>query len=228
MPADATQIDMANRLNKNLGLLHPGSVVTIDVTTPAGQKGKFRSVFIGHLPKQYVLVQYPDSTKIGKFAQYIKQGTGVTIRGLIEGHEGAVVAFVSNVKQTLQIPSRIIVLEFPRSVSLQSLRNSIRIDTDIMAKIKVDGEFWKAQINDMSISGCQLLVDNGDALMMANDKPIEITVEDFEGVQNIKLTGVICNIKKQSQGVTLGIKYNEPAKDQAKKLLQHAVTLESS
>ena len=227
MPADTSQIDMASRLNRNLGLLHPGSIITIDVTTPAGQKGKFRSVFIGHFPKQYVLVQYPESGKIGKFAHYIKQGTGVTVRGLIEGHEGAVVAFVSNVKQTLQIPSRIIVLEFPRSVSLQSLRNSIRIDTDIMAKIKVDTEFWKAQINDMSISGCQLTVNNGDALMMANEKPIEITVEDFEGVQNIKLTGTICNVKKQTTGIALGIKYNDPAKEQAKTLLQHAVTLES-
>jgi c-di-GMP-binding flagellar brake protein YcgR len=228
MPADSNgQIDIENRFNRNLGLLQPGSTITIDVMTPAGQKGKFRSIFVGYMPKQYVLVQYPDSNKIGKFSQYLTQGASVTVRGLIEGHEGAVVAFVSNIKQTLQIPSRLIVLEFPRSAGLQGLRNAIRIDTDILSKVKVDQEYWKANINDMSISGCQLIVNNGESLMMANDKPIEITVENFEGITNVKLHAVICNIKQQNNGAVLGVKFDDASKEQAKKLLHHAVTIEA-
>lgn len=220
------QVDMASRLNRNLGLLQAGSPITIDIMTPAGQKSKFRSTFIGYLPKQYVLIQYPDANKLGRFAQYLSQGAGITVRGLIEGHEGAVVAFVSNIKQTLQIPSRIIVLDFPRSVGLQTLRHSIRIDTDIVAKINVEKEFWKAQITDMSVSGCQLIVNNGEPLLMALNKPVEIIVEDFEGVKNIKLKATICNVKQQSQGVVMGVKYDDSSKEPATKLLHHAVTQE--
>ena len=36
----------------------------------------------------------------------------------------------------MQMPSRIMVLDFPRTVGLQNLRSSIRIETDINAKVK--------------------------------------------------------------------------------------------
>ena len=55
------KIETQDRLNRNLALLHPGATVTLDMSTPAGQRGKFRSNFIGYMPKNYVLVQYPDS-----------------------------------------------------------------------------------------------------------------------------------------------------------------------
>ena len=220
------KVDMSSRLNRNLGLLQAGATVTIDISTPAGQKSKFRTTFIGYLPKQYVLIQFPDPTKLGNFSQYIKQGTGITVRGLIEGHEGAVVAFVSNIKQTLQIPSRLMVLEFPKTVTLQGLRSSIRIDTEILAKVKIDKEYWQATITDLSINGCHLDIANGEALVLADDKTIEVVVENFLELKNIKLTATICNIKQQSNGVSFGVKFNEKSKEQVTSLLHHAITAE--
>jgi c-di-GMP-binding flagellar brake protein YcgR len=225
MSDNASKIEVVARLKRNLALLHPGSVVTLDMVTPAGQRGKFRSTFIGYLSKNYVLVQYPDSSKLGNFAQYIAQGMGVTVRGLIEGHEGAVVAFLSSVKQTIQIPSRIIVLEFPREVSLQNLRSSMRIETYIKAKIKIKDEYWASVISDISVSGCQLLINNGEKLTLTGDKPVEIIIEDFQGLSNLKLMAEICNSKVQSDGVMLGVKFSESGKDEVTKLLQQAVML---
>ncbi len=225
MSDNAPKIEVVARLKRNLALLHPGSVVTLDMTTPAGQRGKFRSTFIGYLSKNYVLVQYPDSSKLGNFAQYIAQGMGVTVRGLIEGHEGAVVAFLSSVKQTIQIPSRIIVLEFPREVSLQNLRSSMRIETYIKAKIKIKDEYWTSVISDISVSGCQLLINNGEKLTLTDDKPVEIIIEDFQGLSNLKLVAEICNSKIQSDGVMLGVKFSESSKGEVTKLLQQAVML---
>ena len=193
------------------------------MSTPAGQRGKFRSSFIGYMPKNYVLVQYPDSSKLGNFSQYITQGMGVTVRGLIEGHEGAVVAFVSNIKQTIQIPSRIIVLEFPREVSLQNLRSSVRIETYIKAKVKVKEEYWDSVISDISVSGCQLMINNGEKLTLSDDKPVEITIEDFQELKNLKLEAEICNSKVQSDGILLGVKFDDSSKLQVVKLLQQAV-----
>jgi len=221
------KIAIANRLDRNLGLIQSGSMITLDIATPAGQKAKFRSTFIGYLPKKYVLLQYPDPNKLGNFAQYIAQGMSVTVRGLIEGHEGAVVAFVSTVKQTLQIPSRIIVLEFPRSVTLQSLRSAMRIDTDIIAKIKVLREYWQATIIDISVSGCQVLVNNGESLTMEKNKLIELVVEDFQDLRNLKFTGKICSVKSQGSGVCIGIHFEDRSKQSVIKLLHHTIVIES-
>ena len=220
------KVDMNSRLSRNLGLLQAGAIVTVDISTPAGQKKKFRTTFIGYLPKKYILIQYPDANKLGSFSQYITQGTGVTVRGLIEGHEGAVVAFVSNIKQTVQIPSRIMVLDFPQTVTLQSLRSSIRIDTEIIAKVKVDKEYWQATITDLSINGCHLDINDGEALILADNKTVEIIIEDFQGLQNIRLMAAICNIKQQTSGVSFGVKFLPDSKKQVTSLLHHAVTVE--
>ena len=226
MAEKATQVETAKRLNRNLALLHAGSTVTIDIATPAGQRGKFRTTFIGYLPKHYVLIQFPDLTKLGKFSQYLNQGASVTVRGLIEGHEGAVVAFVSQVKQTLQLPSRIMVLDFPRSVTLQHLRSSIRIDTDIGAKVKIDDAYWQTTIMDLSITGGQLSILNGDKLALAENKTVEIIIENDDAIENVKLQATICNLKQQHDGLSFGVKFNDKSVSQVSELLLQAMAIE--
>lgn len=219
----AKEVDTTKRLSNHLALLLPGTTVSLDIATPAGQRAKFRTIFIGYLPKKYALVQYPDANKLGSFAKFITQGSAITVRGLIEGHEGSVVAFVSKVKQTLQIPSRIIVLDFPKKVTLQSLRSSLRIDVDIEVKIKVDNEYWKASVRNISAHGCQINVSNGESLTLVSDKNISIIVEDFQGMKNMNLSANVCNIKSQVEGVSLGVKFSEESKEDVIKLVQHVV-----
>ena len=217
-------IDTAIRLDRNLALLHAGSVVTIDIATPAGQRAKFRTTFIGYLPKKYVLIQFPEASKLGKFSQHLIQGASITVRGLIEGHEGAVVAFISSIKQTLQMPSRIIVLDFPRTVGLQNLRSSIRIDTHIHAKVKVDQNYWHTTITNLSINGCQLSIDNGEKLVLAEKKSLEIVIEDVQGGNNFKLNGAVCNLKQQIEGVSFGVKFDAKSNEQVSQLLLTTIT----
>ncbi len=226
MSSTPVKIEIASRLNRNLGLMQAGSIVTIDITTPAGQKGKFRSVFVGYLPKKYVLIQFPDPSKVGNFSQFITQGARVTVRGLIEGQEGSVAAFFSSIKQTLQIPSKLIVLDFPKDLSMQSLRKSIRIDTDILSKVRIEKNFWQAMVTDISLNGCQLLIENGQEISLIKDKSIDIAVEDYLGLKDVKLAGQICSIKPVVNGVSLGVKFNETSKSSVVKLLHHVVTIE--
>ncbi|MFT5755511.1 MAG: hypothetical protein ACI9LM_000220 [Alteromonadaceae bacterium] len=226
MPASSVKVVTASRSNQNLTLLQPGSNITIDIVTPAGQKGKFRTCFIGYLPKKYILIQYPEASKLDRFSKYITQGTAITVRGLIEGHEGVVVAFVSSVKQTLQIPSRVIVLEFPQSVSLQNLRSSMRIDTNIVVKVKVRKEYWQAFMINISLNGCQLIVDNGESLVFIEDEKIDVIVEDFQGLKNINLIANVRSTKTQKGGIAVGVEFCETSKDSIKQLIQHAVIME--
>ncbi len=222
----AKEVNTTNRLSNHLALLLPGTMVSLDIVTPAGQRGKFRTFFIGYLPKKYVLVQFPDSNKLGNFTSFISQGTSITVRGLIEGHEGSVVAFASTVKQTVQMPSRMIVLEFPKKVTLQSLRSSLRIDVNIPVKVKIDNEYWKGIISNISVNGCQITINNGESLTLTSNKKIQIIVEDFLGLQNINLSADVCNVKSQVEGVSLGVKFVNESKENVTKLVQHAVVAE--
>jgi len=227
MAEKPTKIETVTRLNRNLGLLQAGATVTIDFSTPAGQKAKFRTTFIGYLPKHYVLIQFPDSSKLGAFSQHIKQGTAITVRGLIEGHEGAVVAFISTIKQTIQMPTRIMVLDFPHSVSLQNLRSAIRIDTNIHAKVKIDENYWQTTITDLSISGCQLNIVNGEKLVLSENKSIEITIEDNHGASHFKLNCAVCNLKKQTDGLSFGVKFSEQSNASVSQLMLETISSES-
>ncbi len=220
------KVDVIDRLSRNLGLLQAGASVTIDVATPAGKRSKFRTTFIGYLPKHYVLIQFPDSQKLGGFSQYLTQGNNVTVRGLIEGHEGAVVAFVSPILQTLHIPSRIMVLEFPKEVSLQTLRTNIRIESDINAKVKISDDYWQASIMDLSVNGCQVFLKSGDSLLLTKEQAVELVVEDFQDLANLKIAATVCNTKSLIDGMSIGIMFNDDqtTQEQINKLLLHTVT----
>ena len=211
---------------RNLAYLKAGAPITIDICTPAGQKRKFHTFYIGYLPKKYVLIEYPDATKLGAFSQYISQGTVITVRGLIEGRDGAAVAFISSVRQTLQIPSRIMVLDIPNTVTLQQLRSSVRIDTHIYAKVKIDDVYWQTTMTNLSVDGGQLDIINGEQLVLAEDKVIDIVVETGEGANNIKLNATICNIKQQIDGLSFGVKFNKVSKQQVIELLYQALAHE--
>ncbi|PKH85374.1 PilZ domain-containing protein [Colwellia sp. Bg11-28] len=216
-------IDPTKPSARNLSYLKAGAPIIIDISTPAGQKRKFNTYFIGYLPKKYVLIEYPDSSKLGAFSQYIGQGTVITVRGLIEGRDGAAVAFISTIRQTLQIPSRIMVLDIPNTVTLQQLRSSVRIDTQIVAKVKIDDVYWQTTMTNLSVNGGQLDIINGEKLVLAEDKVIEVLVETSEGEDNIKLDATVCNFKKQVDGVSFGVKFNQVNKQQVIELLYQAL-----
>jgi c-di-GMP-binding flagellar brake protein YcgR len=217
---------MLKDLNQKLALINAGSNITIEICTPAGQRKKFRSVYIGSLPKQYVLIQFPDSHKLGNFGQYIVQGTSITVRGLIEGREGAIVAFLGNIKKTLLLPSRIMVLDYPTQITLQNLRSSIRIGTKITAKIKIDNQFWQTTITDLSVNGCLLYIIDGESLILNENKAVEIIVESTQGLAGVKLNANICNIKQQVQGLSFGVKFADVSKEPVSKLLHHIIMFE--
>lgn len=208
---------------RNISLLKAGSAIVIDITTPAGQKKKFSTTYIGYFPKKYVLIEYPDSSKLGNFAQFIGQGTGITVRGLIEGQDGAAVGFMTSIKQTLQIPSRIMVLDMPTAVSVQKLRSAVRIDTQIVAKVQIDKVYWQTTMANLSVNGGQLDIVNGEKLVLTENKVVQIIVERSAGEGNIKLNATVCNIKQQVDGVSFGVKFNDVKEADIIQLLYEAM-----
>jgi len=219
MAEEKKQVTTENRLARHLGLLQAGSIITLDIMTPAGQKARYRTTFIGYLPQNYVLIQYPDSNKVGSFVVHIKQGVKTAVRGIVEGHEGAVVAFSSKIKQTVQHPLKLLVLEFPDEVGLQNLRNCTRIDTEIKAAVILNKKKWRAVITDLSISGCQLYIERGDKLALTNETNCPLLIESYLEFDSMEFSVNICNIKRLSTGVSLGVSFAFADSEAVKKLL---------
>jgi hypothetical protein len=115
------------------------------------------------------------------------------------------------------------VLDIPNNVTLQPLRSSIRIETNIKTKIRIDDAYWQATMTNLSIEGGQLDIVNGEKLVLAEDKVIEIIVETNTGNNNIKLSAIICNVKQQVDGLSFGVKFNKVSKKQVIDLLYIAL-----
>ena len=200
------QINTKEGLSKEFKYLLAGTPVNIDIVTPAGKKGRFRTIFIGYLPEQFILIQFPDANKLGSYSQYITQGSQVTVRGLVEGHEASVIAFISTIKQTLSQPSRIMVLNFPDNMVIHNLRSTKRVLTDLTANIALGDNQWQVKITDVSLSGCHIEVSEGGKDELTEGEQIEIVIEATEQ-ENLTIKARVCNVKLFENGVEFGCQF---------------------
>lgn len=216
------------QVTQQLSMLKPGSAITVEVATPAGQRIKFRSAYVGFLAKQYVLVQMPDVSKSGKNIQHIKQDTPCTIRGLIEGDSGAVVGFMTMIERTLQLPSKLIVLSFPSGIETQPLRRSIRVATEVEASIKVHDKNWHGMVKDISKSGCLFsLGSNASDILVAEGDEIVVKVTDENISNNYHFSGSICSAKIKSDSAAIGIRFDDKHQQKLLDLLEEILMMES-
>ena len=122
------------------------------------------------------------------------------------------------------MPSRIMVLDFPRTVGLQNLRSSIRIETQIPAKVKIDEDYWQATIENLSSKGCQLNIMNGEKLALSDKKDIQIVIEEGQAIDNYNLSGAVCNLKQHNEGISFGVKFESASEEQVRQLLLNTMT----
>jgi c-di-GMP-binding flagellar brake protein YcgR len=220
------QTDIDSEVELNLRLLPAGSTVVLEVSTPTGQKKKVHSTFIGYLPKQYILIQYPDPKKLGHFSDFLNPGATVTIRGLHEGLKFAIVAFTGHVKQTLLQPSKTIVLEIPKEIRVLYLRSGIRLQTQIEANVEFDDTSYPAQITNLSPTGCQLILSSKKPPTLANEVEVEITVEKHKDQESFAVKACVCNSKEVQGGLSVGVRFIEDNLPEVEALLYQALSLE--
>jgi hypothetical protein len=102
----------------------------------------------------------------------------------------------------------------------------MRIDTNIVAKVKVKKDYWKALMINISINGCQLIVNNGESLAFIKDEKVDVIVENFQGLKNVNLIANVRSTKAQPGGISLGVEFCETSKECITQLIQHAVIME--
>ncbi|NQZ11143.1 MAG: PilZ domain-containing protein [Algicola sp.] len=197
-----------------------GSQVVVDIRTPAGQQTKFKTTYIGFLPNRFILLQVPDLSKNSKLPRFIKDKVSCTIRGLIEGHEGAVVAFISNITSATQTPSKMLVLSIPTQLQLQHLRKLARIDTHINIVIKINEHHFSGIILNLSARGALLTFDKVAELILKEDEYLSVSVTDknFGNVDDI--IGKVCNVKKQVRSIEVGLSFNDSSGEIVSQILK--------
>lgn len=211
--------------SKHLSMLAPGSAVTLDVLTTSGERARCRTLFVGFLPNQYVLLQFPDTTKFPSVAPLLEPGIGLTVRGLVERYEGAIVAFRTTIKQVIVRPSRLLVLAFPSQSQLQNLRSATRIATQIPVKLTVNNTQVEALIVDLSNTGCRIhMVPNKELALLNGDK-LQLQVDETaeQSTSSPPLAATICNTRLGQKSWVLGLMFDDNARAAATELLHQSI-----
>ena len=210
-------------VSKLLSKLPSGSMVIVEVITPAGQKVKFKSCFIGFMPDKFVLIQTPDLNKNRKLASVLLDSSKCTLRGLSEGQEGAVVAFNSVIKSSVRVPGPMMVLQIPETVAIQPLRKVNRIDTSIEVDIQIDKYHWQGTIDNISSHGCLLRFNKTQNIDIEQTNQVELTITDSQYNDVDDLNATICNIKNLKTSVSIGVEFCKQSKRSATRLLNQVL-----
>ncbi|RJG42309.1 PilZ domain-containing protein [Motilimonas pumila] len=200
--------------------LTPGMMLHVEAVTPAGIHDKMKLPLIGMLANEYLLLEYPEAAKWGDKFEVLKEGYDVVVRVLIEGEEGAVMAFKSTIMPTVSRPSKMLVLAYPQQVQKQPLRAEPRLPTRLPARVQCGDNVLQAQLLDLSASGCR--VQLADPIKQAEFKGQKISILLESAQQNPlpKLLGVACNQKQENGRWSLGVKLDAKAAPKIEKLFQ--------
>ncbi|MBQ4851282.1 flagellar brake protein [Pseudoalteromonas sp. MMG012] len=183
-----------------------GSVIDVEVIMPAGSK-RLKTEFVGQLDAQFLVLNFPSSKRLGAAVDYIKEGTQVIVRALLEHGEGQVIAFKTTIKAMTSHPARLIFLMPPKQVQTYCLRAQTRVPTLIPAVINLADHSCVGVIKDISLSGLQFDIHHEDGNDSENMKEQDCKVL-LEGKNNqqITLSGSICSLHPQDDTIALGIR----------------------
>lgn len=222
-------MNITEEVNDTLVKLEPSSSVVIELATPAGQKAKFKVQYIGFLPEHFILLQHPDPIKHPKFAHYLQKCSSCTVRAVIEGHEGMIIAFQTKIKSIATTPTRMVVLAVPVKMAVQHLRKVTRVDTDLSVEAKLKHNFFSGSMLNISPKGCMLhLRGIPDSVALKEADEMEIKVDDERFAKPTKVTGQLCNVKTLNLGHNIGIKFDDRSRDTVMTLINQVLFKEEN
>jgi len=210
-------------ITKSLSMLISGSSIVVELSLLSSKKIKFKSIFVGFLPNKFILIQLPNLSNDTELSTNIKQGVACTIRSLVEGKEGSVIAFITSIEQIVKIPAKMLVLNIPKKVALHNLRKSTRIETQLNIETIIDTKTIKGSLTNISKDGCLLKVKKDQELNKVEGDILRFSIPDKSFEEFTSIEGKICNIKATSKFDHIGIKFETGASELIKNLLMKII-----
>jgi len=206
-------------VSKSLSMLTSGSSIIVEVSIPPSKKIKFKSIFVGFLPNKFMLIQLPDLNRNADLVGNIKQGVACTVRSIVEKHEGSIVAFVTSIESTINIPAKMIVLNIPQKVVVQALRKKTRIETQLNFEATMNNTSFKGVMVNLSLEGCLLSTKKEEKVVINKDDEIILSITDTPLSDFTSIKGIVCNFKLSLNNNYSGIKFEDKSKEVIKNLM---------
>lgn len=213
-------MQLEEEVDKALTKLVPSSIVFVELATPAGQTAKFKTRLVGYLQDMFILLKMPNLLKNPKLSAFFSDCAHITVRSVVEGHEGLIIAFQTQIKFQVKSPTPMMVLSIPQKVAVQQLRKVNRLDTALTVDAKIKNNSFSGTMLNISPLGCLIDVrgiTQDFAIQDGEDIEIDLTSNELE--KTGKLQGSVCNVKKNHIGEHLGIKFKEESEDTVMTLL---------
>lgn len=183
------------------------------IIEPLEGQTHFKSSLVGIEPEQFLILKVP--RRVDSFIKTMTQCEKMVVKTL---YKGTIYAFRSSLISMIEVPSRLLFIEYPNSIELHELRSHKRFKCNIAAQAKVNEQERCSVIENISKGGCLCTVQT-----LASDKNLPATLLKntlvlkcrFPGLgRELQVQGEIKNARQTSGEVTMGLefKYTEDAK----------------
>ena len=174
------------------------------------QENKYKSFFRGFIPSRWIFMDMPQ--KRGRLVSFAKQ-TPLLARYI---HQGTMFGFRSKVNSEYLAPSKILVIEFPRSVEERNLRRSERIKTFIPLKIRLPNStsLSESAMLDLSREGALLSIEEGEPPEIGEKVYISLRLPDGSYVS--ELGCVVRNAREPADLRLVGVEFDHENEKQVK------------
>ena len=160
--------------------------------------------FIGMDPGAYIIVTLP---KIEELKEQLFREEKIILRYITDG---TIFGFESNVIALNVQPVNMLFLTYPRKIQSCEIRKHNRFDCTYYSHIIVSGVNYKGMITNISMGGCQFVMDqlgeHGTSEVKAGDS-VNLSFQTLEERPFESLTGEVRNIKCSDSRVEIGIRF---------------------
>jgi hypothetical protein len=177
-----------------------------------GIPSRYQTTFIGMELNEYLIIKepvFPHKLRISGIKHKLFPGNEITVRYI---YKGSVFGFQTKLIEALYTPKRLLFIEYPKSIEKHDLRSTQRIDCYLPAITKIKDEEMQGIIIDINLKGCRCLikaVENCNLPVVQKDDQIALRCH-FPGEQDEQVfSGKVRNLKRDSQGMTLGLQFQE-------------------
>ena len=202
-----------------LAMIEHGSELTLNVSTPVGNKFLATTKFIGTHSDNCILIEVPEISS-DDLRFFFQEGFWMTARAYSLRGEGALIHFRSQIHHTVGEPFPIIVLSTPSTMQVTQLRKETRYEVNLSSRVIFDDQRMNCEIRDLSKSGCRFVTSPTSRPIQVTDRvSIEITPENYNGPLIPPLRGIVCNLQRSTHYARYGVEFDDIGKANAKNLL---------
>lgn len=166
----------------------------------------FTSTFIGLKEYNYLIFELSVKAMEDLVTKKVN-GCNIVLRGVTDTEEGHVIAFRSKIMGIKTVGSWLAFLEYPQKIESKPIRASKRYKVNVDAEVTIAGNVYAAQVVDLSVTGCGLVIKERLNLESGTEIQVEPNIKNLPKPYP-KIT--IVNTRAQSNSTIIGVEFEKP------------------